>query len=141
MLEERRSKLPCMVLRTAGAGARCSQCQRQSLRIHSHCRRTVADLLWEGVLVRIDLRSRRFFCNPEKTRAFQRLLPHGQRFGKRQSKVRDYLTSNPRCALCFERQRGPTQPGVGHKLIVALALVYVTEVHCPQADFRMCDRS
>jgi hypothetical protein len=42
-------------------GPICPQCRRQSLRIHIHYRRTLADLPWEGIPVRIELRTRRFF--------------------------------------------------------------------------------
>ncbi len=40
----------------------CPGCNRRSSRVHSRYRRTVADLPWEGLPVKILLESRKFFC-------------------------------------------------------------------------------
>lgn len=42
--------------------AACSVCGRESRRLHSHYRRTVADLPWGGRSVRLSLRVRRLRC-------------------------------------------------------------------------------
>jgi len=42
--------------------ARCPQCHQPSTRKHSRYVRTVADLPWLGVTVRVQLHTRRFFC-------------------------------------------------------------------------------
>lgn len=70
--------LLCMVLRTAGEGAICPPCQRRSFRIHSHYRRTLADQPWEGIPVRIELRTRRFFCDSDNCdrRIFTERVPN-----------------------------------------------------------------
>src|SRR5947209_7117253 len=51
-----------MVLRATGEASHCPECCQQSPRIHSRYRRTLSDLPWEGIPVRIELRVRRFFC-------------------------------------------------------------------------------
>jgi len=43
----------------------CPGCARLSRRIHSHYERHLADLPWNGVPVRVRLRTRRFFCDGE----------------------------------------------------------------------------
>jgi transposase len=42
--------------------AGCPKCRRISTRVHSHYQRTVADLPWQGVSVRLELHTRRFRC-------------------------------------------------------------------------------
>jgi len=61
MVVEGRSRL-VMVLRPAGGGSVCPECQQASRRIHSRYRRRLNDLPWEGLPMRIELRVRRFFC-------------------------------------------------------------------------------
>jgi transposase len=41
----------------------CPVCGKSASRVHSHYRRTVADLPWQGVPVRLDLHTRRFYCD------------------------------------------------------------------------------
>jgi len=76
----------CMVLRTAGTSARCPCCSKSSYRIHSRYKRTIANLPWEDIPVRIELRARRFFCASLdcEQRIFTERLPqtvarHGRR--------------------------------------------------------------
>jgi transposase len=40
----------------------CPRCHRPSTRVHSYYSRTVADLPWHGVAVKLELRTRRFRC-------------------------------------------------------------------------------
>jgi transposase len=40
----------------------CPRCHRPSSRVHSYYIRTVADLPWHGVAVKLELRARRFRC-------------------------------------------------------------------------------
>lgn len=49
-------------MRTIQPRARCPQCHQPSTRKHSRYVRTVADLPWLGVTVRVHLQTRRFFC-------------------------------------------------------------------------------
>src|SRR5215207_4322960 len=51
-----------LVVRTTRAEAECPRCHRPSTRVHSYYTRTVADLPWHGVSVRLELRTRRFRC-------------------------------------------------------------------------------
>lgn len=51
-----------VIISAKGTAARCPLCDRPAHRIHSHYRRTLADLPWNGVAVRLDLTVRRFFC-------------------------------------------------------------------------------
>ena len=41
----------------------CPRCHRPSSRIHSRYQRTLADLPWSGIAVRLCLHARRFFCD------------------------------------------------------------------------------
>jgi zinc-finger of transposase IS204/IS1001/IS1096/IS1165 len=46
-------------------GARCPRCGEPAERIHSRALRTLADLPWAGVVIRLQIRVRKFFCeNP-----------------------------------------------------------------------------
>src|SRR5918912_3258159 len=51
-----------LVVRTTRARAECPRCHRPSARVHSYYTRSVADLPWHGVAVRLHLRTRRFRC-------------------------------------------------------------------------------
>lgn len=51
-----------LVVRTTRAQAECPRCHRPSSRVHSYYTRTVADLPWHGVAVKLELRTRRFRC-------------------------------------------------------------------------------
>jgi transposase len=50
-------------MRTCSDTAPCPQCGRLSARVHSRYCRTLADLPWAGIPVRMLLWSRRFFCD------------------------------------------------------------------------------
>ena len=67
-----------MVLRAARMTGLCPRCCRSSYRIHSRYQRKLADLPWEGIPVRIELRVRRFFCDSAncEQRIFTERLPH-----------------------------------------------------------------
>jgi transposase len=45
--------------------AHCPKCRHPSNSLHSHYRRTVADLPWHGVTVSLQLQTRRFRCRNE----------------------------------------------------------------------------
>jgi len=51
-----------LVVKTTRTQAECPRCHRSSARVHSYYTRTVADLPWHGVAVRLHLRTRRFRC-------------------------------------------------------------------------------
>jgi transposase len=51
-----------LVVRATQPQAECPRCRRLSTRLHSYYTRTVADLPWHGVSVRLELRARRFRC-------------------------------------------------------------------------------
>jgi transposase len=52
-----------MVVQTARLNACCPQCQHPSTRVHSRYLRSLADLPWSGIRVRLRLHTRRFFCS------------------------------------------------------------------------------
>jgi len=52
-----------VVVRTVRQKVRCPDCAQPSHRIHSYYERRLADLPWNGIPVRICLRTRRFFCD------------------------------------------------------------------------------
>ena len=64
-------------LATAAPFVSCSLCGKSSSRIHSYYRRILTDLPWSRVIVRIHLRTRKFFCdNPDcLRRVFTEPLP------------------------------------------------------------------
>ena len=43
--------------------ARCPLCASCSERVHSRYARTVSDLPWRGIAVKVEVRARRFFCD------------------------------------------------------------------------------
>jgi len=51
-----------LVAKATRAQAECPRCHRPSTRVHSYYIRSVADLPWHGVAVRLHLRTRRFRC-------------------------------------------------------------------------------
>ena len=67
-----------MVLQPVGEESRCPECDRASRRVHSRYRRHIADLPWEGIPVKIELRVRRFFCVTDgcSQRIFTERLPN-----------------------------------------------------------------
>ena len=72
-----RSRL-VMVLRPVGEESCCPGCGRRSRQVHSRYKRQLADLPWEGIPVKIELRVRRFFCSTESCsqRIFTERLPN-----------------------------------------------------------------
>lgn len=66
-----------LVVSTKRPCAECPRCHQLSTRLHSRYRRTVADLPWHGISVRLVLHTRRFFCDMElcSQRIFCERLP------------------------------------------------------------------
>ena len=86
--------LLCMVLRAAGTSGACPRCRRGSYRVHSRYLRGLADLPWEGIPVRIELRVRRFFCDTSdcEQRIFTERLPHTvAKYGRRTCRLGEAL--------------------------------------------------
>ena len=53
-------------VKTTAPEARCPLCDGRSVQVHSRYRRVLADLPWMWCAVRLELQTRRFFCqNPE----------------------------------------------------------------------------
>ena len=52
-----------MVVSTSGETAICPGCGRTSARRHSRRCRTIADLPWQGLAVRVELHFRRYYCD------------------------------------------------------------------------------
>ncbi len=76
--------------------ARRPSCRRRSHRVHSRYDRTIADLPWGGVPVRLRLRVRRFICGVASCpqRIFAEQLPQlVDRYARRTHRLRDA----PRC--------------------------------------------
>jgi transposase len=75
-IEEDRKQITCTVS-AIGAVASCPVCQMVTMRLHSHYKRSLADLPWAGIPVRIQLHVHRFFCdNPGCVRKiFNERLP------------------------------------------------------------------
>ena len=76
------------------AQAECPRCHLPSTRVHSHYMRTVADLPWHGVAVRLDLRTRRFRCKNSlcTKRIFCERLPRVvAHYGRKTARLDDAL--------------------------------------------------
>jgi transposase len=52
-----------IVVAAARSTASCPNCQHPSQRVHSRYVRSLADLPWNGIAVRLRLHTRRFFCS------------------------------------------------------------------------------
>src|SRR5829696_3145897 len=52
-----------LIVRTSQPQATCPRCQKASNKIHSYYQRKVADLPWQGIAVRLFLKTRKFFCS------------------------------------------------------------------------------
>jgi len=57
-----------MVVATSRSQAHCPQCQQLSLRIHSRYQRVVTDLPWGEITVKLELQTRKFFCDNDECR-------------------------------------------------------------------------
>ena len=66
-----------IVLTTTRPTAPCPDCGQPATRVHSWYRRTLADLPWQGLPVRLRLRTRRWFCSVRACarRVFTERLP------------------------------------------------------------------
>jgi transposase len=71
LADPRQLRLQCMstseqtitlLVTTIQPRASCPRCHQSTTRIHSRYARTVADLPWLGIAVRLALQTRRFFC-------------------------------------------------------------------------------
>jgi len=59
------ARLITLLIKTVAPQSPCPDCQPSADRIHSRYVRTLADLPWHGVAVRVELHSRRFFCKQQ----------------------------------------------------------------------------
>ncbi|HEY9282285.1 MAG TPA: ISL3 family transposase, partial [Pyrinomonadaceae bacterium] len=66
-----------LVVRATRTQAECPRCRHPSARVHSYYTRSVADLPWHGIAVRLHLRTRRFRCKNSlcRKRIFCERLP------------------------------------------------------------------
>lgn len=81
-------------VRAAAPAAACPGCGRPSRRVHSHYGRVLADLPWQGVPVRLLLRSRKLFCDDPgcERRVFTERLPTVARsYARRTVRLEDAL--------------------------------------------------
>jgi transposase len=81
-------------LRAHQSSSLCPSCGHGSSRVHSRYWRTIADLPWEGLPVRILLQARKFFCVDERCsrRIFTELLPGTvARYARRSCRSREAL--------------------------------------------------
>jgi transposase len=79
---------------SSAAASSCPQCHQASCRVHSHYERTLADLPWQGLPLRLRWRSRRFFCdNPAcPQRVFTERCPKVTRaYGRRTCRLTEAL--------------------------------------------------
>jgi transposase len=96
--------------------ARCPVCDVGSKRIHSRYTRTLADLPWQGVPVRVRLQVRRFFCDTAtcRRRIFTERLP---------GVVAPYARRTDRLAAWFTHVAFALGGNAGARLLQALGAV------------------
>ena len=83
-----------LVASTCQTHAACPRCGHPAERVHSRYTRTVADLPWQGVAVRLRLAARRFFCDNGQCerRIFTEPLPQVvARYARRTDRLADAL--------------------------------------------------
>jgi transposase len=83
-----------IVARTCRETAPCPACQCPSHRVHSRYLRTLTDLPWNGVTVRLRLHTRRFFCSSPicSRRVFTERLPGtAGRYARRTARLNEAL--------------------------------------------------
>lgn len=83
-----------VAVETAQTMAVCPNCQMASTKLHSRYERRLADLPWAGIAVRIQMRTRKFFC-PNKNchqRIFERLPAVVAPYGRRTLRLNEALT-------------------------------------------------
>ncbi|HKH84178.1 MAG TPA: ISL3 family transposase [Gemmatimonadales bacterium] len=81
--------------KTSTSAARCPVCGKQSGRVHSRSRRTLADLPWQGVPVTVHLHVRRFFCDEaacERAIFAERVPGVAARYARTTERLDDWLT-------------------------------------------------
>lgn len=82
-------------LRACQAVSFCPGCGSRTSRVHSRYWRTLSDLPWQGIPVRISLRVRKFFCEDERCtrRIFTEPLPGmAERYARRSCRASDALS-------------------------------------------------
>ena len=85
-----------MLASRSSPGACCPACGSESSRLHGHDTRTMADLPWAGIPVRIRVTVRKFYCaNPLCSRQIfaERMDEVAQRYSRRTDRQRDELVS------------------------------------------------
>lgn len=89
------TQLITAVVATISPEAQCPVCQSRSEKIHSRYTRLIADFPWMGWAVRLELHTRRFFCqNPECARHIftERLPSVVEPYARRTTRLTDVLT-------------------------------------------------
>jgi transposase len=104
-----------IMLTTTRPMAPCPECGQPSTRVPSWYRRTLADLPWQGLPVRLHLRTRRWFCSVRTCarRVFTERLP---------AVVVPYARRTRRLAAVFEAIALAVGGEAGHRLLQRLGL-------------------
>lgn len=87
-------KLITLIIKAVQPKAECPRCHYPSTRIHSRYVRTVADLPWHGIAVRLELHARRFRCTHDlcSQRIFCEHFPQTvQRYARKTARLNDAL--------------------------------------------------
>jgi transposase len=84
-----------VIVKTIQPQAICGLCKQPSQKIHSRYVRTLADLPWQGVAIRLQLTVRRFFCINEDCprKIFAEQLPSiVKRYARKTTRLNDALS-------------------------------------------------
>jgi transposase len=85
-----------LLMSSKQATVACPSCQRMTGKVHSRYERTIADLPWESIAVRIRLQVRKFFCLDAECRQHifcERLLDVAARYAHRTMRLNEVLAT------------------------------------------------
>lgn len=84
-----------LVLHAAQTQPRCPRCRLPSTSLHSHYQRSLADLPWHGVAIKLQLHSRKFRCCNQRCRQkvfCERLAKVADAYARKTVRLNDALT-------------------------------------------------
>src|SRR5215472_17960960 len=116
-----------LMLVSCQSAACCPLCAQPSARVHSHYRRTLADLPWGPLRVQLHLQVRRFFCqNPTCPRKIfsEPLTGLAERWARRTTRLRNALLT---IGWALGGQAGARQC-VAHAILWGDALVALAQM-------------
>jgi transposase len=105
-----------IIMRTSRPSVPCPDCEQLTERVHSWYQRTIADLPWQGLAVRFQLHTRRWFCDQQacSRQIFTERLP---------DLAASYARRTLRLAEVVEAIAFALGGEAGHRLLLTLGLM------------------